>query len=122
LAILNDLVWVIKRQAIKEHSTPSELHLAHMRHFVLTASSNNSVHDGFGDHLGTMQICSWKGLGFLDAVFKLGAYISTIPLLPPTFKPSRMMSWQYSQTMFKLYIFYIDFCCLHDNALVGDFA
>jgi len=43
-----------KWQAIKEHSSLSKLGLAHMRHLIVTASSNNSVDDGFSDHLGAM--------------------------------------------------------------------
>jgi len=41
-----------------EHSSPSKLSLAHMRHLVFVASSNNQVGDGCGDHLGAKKICS----------------------------------------------------------------
>jgi len=38
----------------KEHSSPRKLGLAHMRHLVLVASSNNCVDNGFSDHLNAM--------------------------------------------------------------------
>jgi len=55
LAILNDFLEAT--QGIKEHSSPSKLGLAHVRHLVLVASSNNSVDSRFYDHVGFMKIC-----------------------------------------------------------------
>jgi len=52
------------------------------------------------------------GQGSLLWVFRLRIDISRIPLLPPTFKSSKMKSGQYSQTMVKYHTFHMDFGCL----------
>jgi hypothetical protein len=63
-----------------------------MRHLVLDALSNSCVDNGFGDHFDTMEICSSRESSFVDVVFRLGAYIFTIPLLPLTFKSLEIMN------------------------------
>jgi len=60
--VLNDLVGA--HQAIIEQSSPRNLGLAHMRHLVVTISSNSSVDDGLNDSLGVIKICSRSGIGF----------------------------------------------------------
>jgi len=46
-------------------------------------------------------------------------HISKIPLLPPTFKSSRMTSQQYSQTILKFDTFCMDIALQENGALIN---
>lgn len=54
--------------------------LAHMRHCVLIASSNNTIDDVFSDHYGDMKNCSINGLDFHNVDICVREYLFRILL------------------------------------------
>jgi len=107
-----------KWQAIKEHSSPSKLGLAHYEALcqyllilqIVVLTMNSVI------IWGAIQICSRRELDFFIVVFGLRVYISTISWMPPTFKSSGMTSWQRLQTILKYDSFRIDFRCLNSGS------
>jgi len=66
--VANDLLGASgKWQAIKEHSFPRKLGLTCVRQFVLAASLNSGVDNGFNDYLGAKKIYSRRAVGFFVA-------------------------------------------------------
>lgn len=67
-----------------------KLGLAYVRHFVLVASLDNSIDNGFSGHLGTIKIPSWSRSNFFVVDVEVVKHVSNIPLVPTTFRSFRI--------------------------------